>query len=177
MTIHFTQCQKQIISLARFSKFAIYFQIHCRALTTAPLSASPLVSDSHYHGSRNISRNSQSGFRSTSELHALVQSDWEQMARLLADICCRRVHRIVVMAGAGVSTASGIPDFRSPLTGLYAQLNSSGHTSNSTYSSSASGGESGKDEQLDETAALIREVARKLPYPEVCPGFEVYSKL
>uniref|UniRef100_A0A672YGK3 Deacetylase sirtuin-type domain-containing protein n=1 Tax=Sphaeramia orbicularis TaxID=375764 RepID=A0A672YGK3_9TELE len=33
-----------------------------------------------------------------------------------------RCKNVVVVAGAGISTASGIPDFRTPGTGLYANL-------------------------------------------------------
>ncbi|KAE8382679.1 DHS-like NAD/FAD-binding domain-containing protein [Aspergillus bertholletiae] len=34
----------------------------------------------------------------------------------------KKITRIVVLAGAGISTAAGVPDFRSPATGLYDKL-------------------------------------------------------
>nr|XP_015207345.1 PREDICTED: NAD-dependent protein deacetylase sirtuin-3-like isoform X1 [Lepisosteus oculatus] len=43
----------------------------------------------------------------------------EDVARLIQQRPCRN---IIVVAGAGISTASGIPDFRTPESGLYANL-------------------------------------------------------
>ncbi|XP_068539821.1 NAD-dependent protein deacetylase sirtuin-3, mitochondrial isoform X1 [Anas acuta] len=43
----------------------------------------------------------------------------QDVAKLIRNKECRR---IVVMAGAGISTPSGIPDFRSPGSGLYSNL-------------------------------------------------------
>jgi NAD-dependent deacetylase len=41
----------------------------------------------------------------------------EQSAQLIA-----QAHNVVAMTGAGISTPSGIPDFRSPTSGLWDQF-------------------------------------------------------
>ncbi|KAJ9133635.1 NAD-dependent protein deacetylase hst2-1 [Coniochaeta hoffmannii] len=51
--------------------------------------------------------------------NTLAERSLEAVADYIASGQCRRV---LVMTGAGISTAAGIPDFRSPNTGLYANL-------------------------------------------------------
>ncbi|KIV92995.1 hypothetical protein PV10_04243 [Exophiala mesophila] len=49
----------------------------------------------------------------------LISRNLEGVARYIKE---NDVKKIVVMTGAGISTSAGIPDFRSPETGLYANL-------------------------------------------------------
>ncbi|KAI9142925.1 DHS-like NAD/FAD-binding domain-containing protein [Paraphysoderma sedebokerense] len=53
------------------------------------------------------------------ELNVINEPSINEIARLIQE---GKAKRIVVMTGAGISTAAGIPDFRSPGTGLYHNL-------------------------------------------------------
>lgn len=55
-------------------------------------------------------------------LFSATSSDQLTLEGVAKDIQDRKFKRVVVMAGAGISTPSGIPDFRSPGSGLYDNL-------------------------------------------------------
>jgi len=51
------------------------------------------------------------------------QDEYDSMLQLVAEyMISEKCKNVITMAGAGISTAAGIPDFRSPKTGLYATL-------------------------------------------------------
>lgn len=63
-----------------------------------------------------------SGARPTkpvSSSHPFARKDVPSLAEYIKSDACRQIY---LMLGAGVSTSAGIPDFRSPETGLYANL-------------------------------------------------------
>ena len=50
---------------------------------------------------------------------SVIELTLEGVAKLIKE---GKANNIIVMSGAGISVAAGIPDFRSPKTGLYHQL-------------------------------------------------------
>ena len=60
-----------------------------------------------------------------------VNSTSLNIEKICEKIKNNEIKRIIVMCGAGISTSAGIPDFRSPSTGLYVSLiHSEYHRSN-----------------------------------------------
>ena len=61
-------------------------------------------------------------FSSRSSTHSL-KKDFNKQIDLLSSLLNKGQEKsIIVLQGAGVSVAAGIPDFRSPNSGLYSQL-------------------------------------------------------
>eukprot|EP00608_Synchroma_pusillum_P004428 CAMPEP_0198440066 /NCGR_PEP_ID=MMETSP1452-20131203/57395_1 /TAXON_ID=1181717 /ORGANISM="Synchroma pusillum, Strain CCMP3072" /LENGTH=326 /DNA_ID=CAMNT_0044160681 /DNA_START=15 /DNA_END=992 /DNA_ORIENTATION=- len=57
---------------------------------------------------------------SLSDQHSVLSLDVS--VRAIAEVLATRARRVVIMQGAGASTSAGIPDFRTPGTGLYDNL-------------------------------------------------------
>ncbi|KAI4164896.1 MAG: hypothetical protein LQ342_001529 [Letrouitia transgressa] len=77
-----------------------------------------------------------------------------------------RAKKIVVMTGAGISTSAGIPDFRSPDTGLYANLAKSDLPYAEAVFERAAGVPSDKIVEAHGSFATQRCIECRTPYPD-----------
>lgn len=62
----------------------------------------------------------------SAEARAAVLNDKPSLSALIKLLQSGRAQKILVVCGAGISVAAGIPDFRSPGSGLYSQLKAQG---------------------------------------------------
>ncbi|XP_077420177.1 NAD-dependent protein deacetylase sirtuin-3, mitochondrial isoform X2 [Vanacampus margaritifer] len=108
------------------SRFSLHRLCFSRISRTVPasdrgqISVCPCHGETPFPGQTNLPwRNATKGLFSHGGGAAVQQQTLKDIAR---DMLEQKYKRVVVMAGAGISTPSGIPDFRSPGSGLYDNL-------------------------------------------------------